>query len=101
MSVASPKAFSSQVAACFLLAFAIAAELCDDDGDRRKYRHERLAAVPELPNAMVDLIGRRASICATAQRDALSRPSWAAVGNCADRIAAHHVRVKPSAPSST
>ena len=35
MSVASTKAFYSQVAACFLLAFAIAAELGDDDADRR------------------------------------------------------------------
>ena len=36
MSVASTKAFYSQVAACFLLAFAIAAELGDDnDGPAR------------------------------------------------------------------
>src|SRR5205823_8363212 len=62
MSVASTKAFYSQVAACFLLAFAIAAELCDDDADRRRYRHERLVALREVPSAMFDLIGRRASI---------------------------------------
>ena len=36
MSVASTKAFYSQVAACFLLAFAIAAELDDDDAERRR-----------------------------------------------------------------
>ena len=36
MSVASTKAFYSQVAAGFLLAFAIAAELGDDDADRAR-----------------------------------------------------------------
>jgi glutamine---fructose-6-phosphate transaminase (isomerizing) len=96
MSVASTKAFYSQVAACFLLAFAIAAELGDDDAERRAYRHERLVALRELPNAMVDLIGRRASIAATAQRNALSRRSWAVVGNGANQVAAHEVRVKLS-----
>ncbi len=49
MSVASTKAFYSQVAACFLLAFAIAAELSDDDDERRRYRHERLARAARAP----------------------------------------------------
>jgi glucosamine--fructose-6-phosphate aminotransferase (isomerizing) len=96
MSVASTKAFYSQVAACFLLAFAIAAELDDDDDGRRAYRHERLLALRELPNAMVELLGRRASIAETAQRNALSRRSWAVVGNGANQVAAHEVRVKLS-----
>src|SRR6185503_18387977 len=58
MSVASTKAFYSQVAACFLLAFAIAAHLRDDDDSRRRYRHERLAALRELPDAMLELMRR-------------------------------------------
>ncbi len=96
MSVASTKAFYSQVAACFLLAFAIAAELADDNPERRRYRHERLGALRELPDAMFELIGRRAVIGATAQRNALSRRSWAVVGNGANRVAAHEVRIKLS-----
>ncbi|HEY5076694.1 MAG TPA: SIS domain-containing protein [Acidimicrobiia bacterium] len=96
MSVASTKAFYSQVAACFLLAFAIAAELGDDDDARRRYRHERLVALRELPSAMFELIGRRAAIGATAQRNALSRRSWAVVGNGANRVAAQEIRIKLS-----
>jgi len=96
MSVASTNAFYSQVAACFLLAFAIAAELGDDNADRRRYRHERLVALRELPNAMVELIGRRASIGATAQRNVLSRRSWAVVGNGSNTVAAHEIRIKLS-----
>jgi glucosamine--fructose-6-phosphate aminotransferase (isomerizing) len=96
MSVASTKAFYSQVAACFLLAFAIAGELSDDDDERRRYRHERLVALRELPDAMVELIGRRASIGETAQRNALSRRSWAVVGNGPNGVAAHEIRIKLS-----
>ncbi|HEV7523346.1 MAG TPA: SIS domain-containing protein [Acidimicrobiia bacterium] len=96
MSVASTKAFYSQVAACFLLAFAIAAELSDDDAGRRRYRHERLAALRELPRAMSELLGRRTSIAETAQRNALSRRSWAVVGNGANQVAAQEIRIKLS-----
>jgi glutamine---fructose-6-phosphate transaminase (isomerizing) len=96
MSVASTKAFYSQVAACFLLAFAVAAQLGDDSPERRRYRHERLVALRELPNAMTELIGRRATIGATAQRNVLSRRSWAVVGNGANRVAAHEIRIKLS-----
>ncbi|MCU1466612.1 MAG: glucosamine 6-phosphate synthetase, contains amidotransferase and phosphosugar isomerase domain [Actinomycetia bacterium] len=96
MSVASTKAFYSQVAACFLLAFAIAAELGDDDAERRRYRHDRLVALRLLPDAMAELVGRRASIAETAQRNALSRRSWAVVGNGSNSVAAHEVRIKLS-----
>ncbi len=96
MSVASTKAFYSQVAACFLLAYAIAAELSDDTVERRRFRHERLLALRDVPGAMLELIGRRASIGETAQRNALSRRSWAVVGNGANRVAAHEIRIKLS-----
>ena len=45
---------------------------------------------------MFELIGRRASIGATAQRNALSRRSWAVVGNGANRVAAQEIRIKLS-----
>jgi len=96
MSVASTKAFYSQVAAGILLSFAIATELGLDDDVARAYRHERLVAVRELPNAMVEMLGRRAAIGAVAQRNALSRRSWAVVGNGVNRVAAQEIRIKLS-----
>jgi glucosamine--fructose-6-phosphate aminotransferase (isomerizing) len=96
MSVASTKAFYSQVAAGILLSFAIATELGLDDDAARAYRHERLVAVRELPNAMVEMVGRRAAIGAVAQRNALSRRSWAVVGNGVNRVAAQEIRIKLS-----
>ncbi len=96
MSVASTKAFYSQVAAGFLLAFALAAELgADSDADRDE-RHRMLIALRELPAAMTEVLGRRAAIGAAAQRHALSRRSWAVVGNGVNRVAAHEVRIKLS-----
>ena len=63
MSVASTKAFYSQVAACFLLAFAIAAELSDDTVERRRVTATSDSSrCATLPDAMLELIGRRASI---------------------------------------
>jgi glucosamine--fructose-6-phosphate aminotransferase (isomerizing) len=96
MSVASTKAFYSQVAAGFLLAYALAAELGADGDADRAYRHERLAGLRELPDAMRELIGRRATIAAVAQRNALTRRSWAVVGNGRNRVAAHEIRIKLS-----
>ena len=43
----------------------------------------------QLPNAMVELLARRDSIAAAAQRNVLSRRSWAVVGNGANRVAAN------------
>ena len=96
MSVASTKAFYAQVAAGFLLAFAIAAEAGVDDEAARAYRHERLLALRALPGLMSELTGRRSAIGATAQRNVLSRRSWAVVGNGANRVAAQEIRIKLS-----
>ena len=96
MSVASTKAFYSQVAAGFLLAFAIAARARRRRRRPAAHRHERLVALRELPDAMHELIGRRAAIGATAQRNALSRRSWAVVGNGVNRVAAQEMRIKLS-----
>jgi glucosamine--fructose-6-phosphate aminotransferase (isomerizing) len=96
MSVASTKAWYAQVAAGFLLAFALAVELGADDDAARRARSERLAALRALPDAMTALQGRRAAIAEVAQRHALARRSWAVVGNGTNRVAALEIRIKLS-----
>src|SRR5205823_10450064 len=83
MSVASTKAFYAQVAAGFLLAGAIAeaAGMLDEDWARAV-----LPALRELPHAMAEVTGRRDAIARAAQH-ALSRRSWAVVGNGVNTIA--------------
>jgi glucosamine--fructose-6-phosphate aminotransferase (isomerizing) len=96
MSVASTKAFYAQLAAGVLLALGIATELgTDDDADRTR-RSELLAALRELPPAMNTVLDRRPAIAQIAQRRALSRRSWAVVGNGVNQTAAHELRIKLS-----
>ena len=91
MSVASTKAFYAQVAAGFLLAEALAeafgAPAASD---------ELLHGLRGLPDAMRLVIDRREEIARAAWRHAPSRRYWAVVGNGANRIAAHEVRIKLS-----
>lgn len=105
MSVASTKAFYSQIAAGFLLAYALAEDLLERDDARglaaaddsgRAGRSEVLAALRELPAKMAEVVGTRAAIASAAQRFAPSRRYWAIVGSGADRIAAAEIRVKLS-----
>jgi glucosamine--fructose-6-phosphate aminotransferase (isomerizing) len=93
MSVASTKAFYSQIAACFLLGHAILAEVGDteDFGDG-----EVLAALRELPAALERTVALRPQLAAAARELAPSRRYWAIVGNGVNRIAAHEVRIKLS-----
>ncbi len=93
MSVASTKAFYAQVAAGFLLAFAIADELTLGHSEDHV---ALLHALRELPTAMEQVLARRGSIGAVAQRLAPARRYWAVVGNGANCIAAHEVRIKLS-----
>jgi glucosamine--fructose-6-phosphate aminotransferase (isomerizing) len=98
MSVASTKAFYAQIAAGFLLAFAIASELGvgpEPDAERAA-RQKILAALRELPAAMREVLERRPAIALAAQRHALSRRSWAVVGNGINRVAAEEIRIKLS-----
>jgi glucosamine--fructose-6-phosphate aminotransferase (isomerizing) len=92
MSVASTKAFYAQIAAGFLLAFGIAAELgVDADG------HDAvLQGLRDLPDAMERVLQTRGSIAEAAQRHAPTRRYWAVVGNGTNRIAANEVRIKLS-----
>ncbi len=93
MSVASTKAFYAQVAAGFLLAFAIADELT---GEQSEDRVTMLHALRELPVAMEQVLARRGPIGEVAHRLAPARRYWAVVGNGSNRIAAHEVRIKLS-----
>lgn len=93
MSVASTKAFYAQVAAGFLLAFALADELGEPDAAERT---RLLHALRELPAAMERVLAGRGPIGLAAQRLAPNRRYWAVVGNGANRIAAAEVRIKLS-----
>jgi glucosamine--fructose-6-phosphate aminotransferase (isomerizing) len=92
MSVASTKAFYSQVAAGALLACAITAA-ARVGSDRR--RHELLAGLREIPEAMRVVQAKRPEI-ADAARLAPPKRYWAVVGNGPNRVAAEEVRIKLS-----
>ena len=95
MSVASTKAFYAQVAAGFLLAFALADRLgvAPADPDRRR---RLLDALEELPVAMARVLEARPLIADIAQRLAPARRHWATVGNGRNRLAAEELRIKLS-----
>jgi glucosamine--fructose-6-phosphate aminotransferase (isomerizing) len=90
MSVASTKAFYSQIAAGFLLA----AEIADEVGGH--VDPAVLAALRELPTAMQSVLETRPAVGQAAQQLAPSRRYWAVVGNGANRVAAAEVRIKLS-----
>jgi glucosamine--fructose-6-phosphate aminotransferase (isomerizing) len=90
MSVASTKAFYSQIAAGFLLAAAIADEV-GGTVDQAVLR-----ALRDLPAALGAVLERRPAIAQAAHQLAPSRRYWAVVGNGANRIAAAEVRIKLS-----
>lgn len=93
MSVASTKAFYSQVAASVLLGVAIA-KAC---GDYNKIEAEELLrALRELPAAMRTVLSNRNQIAKVASTYAPAKKSWALVGNGANVIAARELRIKLS-----
>ncbi len=90
MSVASTKAFYSQIAAGFLLAWAIAEEVGGTVDPTL------VAGLRALPSAMEATIARRADIAFAAQQLAPAKRYWAIVGNGTNRIAAEELRIKLS-----
>ena len=94
MSVASTKAFYSQVAAGFLLAVALRQAITDDELDAEGAR--LLEALRELPAAMEEVLAGRAAIAEAAARLAPERRYWAVVGNGPNRVAAAEIRIKLS-----
>ena len=89
MSVASTKAFYSQVAAGCLLAAAIADEVAGDRGAAS--RRSLLEALRSMPDALETVLERRAAIGEAARSLALSRRHWAVVGNGPNQVAAREV----------
>ena len=92
MSVASTKAFYAQIAACFLLAAAIA----DEVGSTGPERAAVLDSLRTIPDALDRTFAQRDEIGRAAAAVAPSRRYWAIVGNGANRIAAEEVRIKLS-----
>ena len=95
MSVASTKAFYSQIAAGFLLAAAIAQEVLVD-GEGAHDRSDMLAGLRDIPTAMEATLAMRDVVAEAARELAPSRRYWALVGSGANRIAAEEIRIKLS-----
>jgi glutamine---fructose-6-phosphate transaminase (isomerizing) len=93
MSVASTKAFYAQVAAGVLLACALA-ELAGLPGADR--RHSLLVSLRQLPDDLRAVLAQRPAISDAAHRFAPPKRYWAVVGNGANAVAAHEVRIKLS-----
>lgn len=96
MSVASTKAFYSQVAAGLLLAQAISDEV---PGARRSDSDEQqdlLHALRDLPARMSETLAVRDAAAGAARAFGPSRRYWAIVGNGVNHIAAREIRVKLS-----
>tara|TARA_B100000902_G_scaffold22002_1_gene26444 strand:- start:408 stop:3839 length:3432 start_codon:yes stop_codon:yes gene_type:complete len=98
MSVASTKAFYSQVAAGFLLGIVIsdAANRGSQDPTQIQNRNNLLIALKELPSKMKEVLLEQSSIREVASELAPSRRHWAIVGNGSNIIAAREIRIKLS-----
>ncbi|MXX62234.1 MAG: SIS domain-containing protein [Holophagales bacterium] len=95
MSVASTKAFYSQIAAGMLLAVAIADQVAGGP-DERPAADRLLRELRNLPGAMERTLALRPVIAAAAREYAPRLRDWSVVGNGLDRIAAEEIRIKLS-----
>jgi glucosamine--fructose-6-phosphate aminotransferase (isomerizing) len=96
MSVASTKAFYSQVAAGMLLAYGVAAAVPGAHHYSEEAEQSVLRAMRDLPARMEETLATRDSIASAAHRLAPSRRYWALVGNGVNQIAARELRIKLS-----
>jgi glucosamine--fructose-6-phosphate aminotransferase (isomerizing) len=96
MSVASTKAFYAQVAACALLAAAIAADIRPDDAATTAAVSDLLDALVKLPAALEAVLASHDEIARIARRHVGAHRHWAVVGNGANRIASREIRIKLS-----
>jgi len=93
MSVASTKAFYSQIAAGLLLGEAVA-QACGA-GDPAA-RSQFLRELGELPDIMREVLATEDAIAEAADKTAPPRRHWAIVGNGLNQIAAREIRIKLS-----
>lgn len=93
MSVASTKAYYSQVAAGKLLALWMASALGAMGNEEIRTEIESLESLPRKINEVLEM---REIIGRYAQEDGLSSRYWAVVGNGANRVAAEEIRIKLS-----
>jgi len=93
MSVASTKAFYAQIAAGALLACAISAAAGTGSDARR---HELLAGLQRLPDAMQAVLAKRDEIGEAARRYAPPKRYWSVLGSGPNKVAAEEVRIKLS-----
>ncbi|MYL03262.1 MAG: SIS domain-containing protein, partial [Acidimicrobiaceae bacterium] len=91
MSVASTKAFYSQVAAGCLLAVAIANESAGDTA--MTAGRGLLESLRSMPGVLETVLQRRTAIGEAARSLALNRRHWAVVGNGPNQVAAREVRI--------
>ena len=94
MSVASTKAFYSQVAAGCLLAVAVAGEAAGPPGAAS--RRSLLESLRAMPAVLETVLQRQDTIGEAARRLAPGRRHWAVVGNGPNQVAAREVRIKLS-----
>ena len=95
MSVASTKAFYSQVAAGSLLAVGVC-KLLNEDLISNSSTQDVLNALEKIPDMMREALQLRSEISTIAKRTVLSRRSWASVGNGPNSIASREIRIKSS-----
>ena len=93
MSVASTKAFYSQVAAGWLLALGLAVAAGVDQPDETD---RLLRALRAVPDALESVLAGREHIARVAVAHAPARRYWAVVGSGPDAVAAAEVRIKLS-----
>ena len=93
MSVASTKAFYSQVSAGALLSCALSSAL---GSGTDAARHQLLTALRTVPDAMNRVLEMRPQIAQAARQFAPARRYWTVVGNGFNAVAAEEVRIKLS-----
>jgi len=93
MSVASTKAFYSQIVAGALLSLGIAALKGRRDAG---FISREIRALLQLPEQMKKILSMQDKIAASAARLAVTKTYWAAVGSGPNKVAADEIRIKLS-----
>jgi len=93
MSVASTKAFYSQIMAGAVLGLHLAALL---NARSEEYISDQIHRLMELPDKMRAILDMRGEIKACADKLAISKTYWATVGSGANKTSADEIRIKLS-----